>query len=148
MTTDADANVVPFIKGRNRYSDHTLTVVTVYDKYSRRTPVLVIEGGYIESDSRSDGGFTIAARHTEAVDEEGDASYVANLKGAGLVWKDMIGDTHIFAGVILSAAWDTEDVTDEFIRQHGFLKFTPSEKRWNPDSYQIEVKHIRGENND
>lgn len=141
MTRDA----VPTIKGRNRYSDQTLTVVTVYDKY-RHDPVLVIEGGYIESAPHY--GFTLAARHPEAVDEEGDASYVANLKGAGLVWKDMIGDTHIFSGVILSAAWDTEDVTDEFIRQHGFLKFTPSEKRWNPDSYQIEVKHIRGENDD
>ena len=132
-------DIATVIKGRNRWADHAMTKVTVRDSGGWED-ILVVEGGYLET--RGDGKFVLAAKHPEAVDEEGDSAYVLYMEGAGLQWKDMFGPEHRFNAVILKARWVSDEDAAAFIDEHGYLKFTPDPQKWTPDAYEIRIEHI------
>lgn len=149
--------VTTIVNGRSRYSDGPVATIKIRKLNSYAEPVLVLRGATIEQDR---DGFRVGSRHLTATDVEHDAAYVALLHGAGsLTFRDMIGSTMKFTGVLLAAEFYTDDplvdpahaedrhggfCDDEHCDPvgHPFLKFTPPTQPWVAALYDIEVAFV------
>lgn len=134
------------IEGRTRYYGKAKATIIIEDQHRIET-LFKIKGGSLSE--RTDlGTFLIECQHPTDTDVEHDAAKVAYFEGAGLKFVGILGKEVYLTGVLLTAAYYTEEPntdgekcdTEWCKEDHGFMEFIPPKQKFTPQLCYITVR--------